>query len=176
MDDTHTMFMYLSWEKGAVGEARGESSALGAATAPAHLPNDTGWYGRWRTAANPRNDWLIDRAAQRDGRSYSGIASIQGQDQAVTESMGPINDHGFEHLAPSDLMIARTRRRILQAAREFRERGTVGPGVDNPEVYAQARSGNFLADAALDWQTAYAEQMKAAVRLAGDPTSVQIPA
>jgi phthalate 4,5-dioxygenase len=168
MDDTHTMFMYLSWEKGAVGEARNEGNAIGATTAPDHVPNDSGWYGRWRTAGNPTNDWLIDRAAQREGRSYSGVGSIQGQDQAVTESMGPISDHGFEHLAPSDLMIARTRRRILQAARAFRDAGTTGPGVDEPEVYAQARSGNFLADAALDWQAAYAEQMEGAVRLTGD--------
>ena len=27
------------------------------------------------------------------------------QDQAVTESMGEITDHEFEHLAPSDQMI-----------------------------------------------------------------------
>jgi hypothetical protein len=30
------------------------------------------------------------------------------QDQAVTESMGPITDYGFEHLVPSDQMITRT--------------------------------------------------------------------
>jgi len=31
------------------------------------------------------------------------------QDQAITESMGPIVDHSFEHPALSDQMITRTR-------------------------------------------------------------------
>jgi hypothetical protein len=39
------------------------------------------------------------------------------------ESMGPITDHGFEHLAPSDQMITRTRRRLLIAARSLRDQG-----------------------------------------------------
>jgi phthalate 4,5-dioxygenase len=58
---------------------------------------------------------MIDRTAQKS-ESFTGIGSIHGQDQAVTESMGGITDHGFENLAPSDLMIARTRRRLLRAA------------------------------------------------------------
>ena len=43
------------------------------------------------------NDWLIDREAQKNGGIYTGIAGIQAQDQAVTESMGPITDHDFEN-------------------------------------------------------------------------------
>jgi phthalate 4,5-dioxygenase len=46
--------------------------------------------------------------------------------------MGPITDHNFEHLAPSDQMITRTRRRLLMAARALRENGTLPPGVDSP--------------------------------------------
>ena len=53
-------------------------------------------------------------------------------------------DHDFEHLAPSDQMIARTRRRLVHAARALRDKGTVPPGVDNPEVYLQARSGDAI--------------------------------
>ena len=67
------------------------------------------------------NDWGMDRAAQRSKAIYSGIDGIHLQDQAITESMGPIVDHACEHLAPSDQMITRTRRRLLMAARALRD-------------------------------------------------------
>jgi hypothetical protein len=85
----------------------------------------------------------VDRAAQRDGRIYSGIDGIQLQDQAITESMGPITSHELEHLAPSDQMITRTRRRLLTAARALRDKGGLPPGVENVDVYRDARSGYF---------------------------------
>jgi phthalate 4,5-dioxygenase oxygenase subunit len=62
-----------------------------------YLPNTTDCYGRWRLTQNPSNDWMIDGVAQKT-ESYTGIASIHRQDQAVTESMGPITDHKFESL------------------------------------------------------------------------------
>jgi hypothetical protein len=107
---------------------------------------------------------MIDRAAQKSGEIYTGIASIHGQDQAVTESMGGITDHSFENLGPSDIMIARTRRRLLRAARAFAKGGTVPPCVDDPGVYTAVRSGDFLADAKISWRDAYEMQMRAAVR------------
>jgi len=85
------------------------------------------------------------------------------QDQAITESMGPIVDHCFEHLAPSDQMITRTRRRLLLAARALRDYGTVPPGVDAPEVYARARSGESVMQGE-DWQKVYEERLKHVVR------------
>jgi phthalate 4,5-dioxygenase len=85
------------------------------------------------------------------------------QDQAVTESMGPITDHDFEHLAPSDQMIARTRRRLVHAARALREKGTVPPAVDNPEVFLRARSGECVV-ATTDWREAYAAKLQEVVR------------
>ena len=39
----------------------------------------------------------------------------------------------FEHLAPSDQMITRTRRRLLMAARALRDNGVLPPGVEDPE-------------------------------------------
>src|SRR5437899_10776576 len=104
------------------------------------------------------------RAAQRSGEIFTGIASIHGQDQAVTESMGGITDHAFENLAPSDLMIARTRRRLLRAARAFAKNGTVPPCVDDPGIYTAVRSGDFLADTKIAWRDAYEMQMSAAGR------------
>ena len=84
------------------------------------------------------------------------------QDQAITESMGPITDHAWETLAPSDRMIVRTRNRLRDAALAYAEDGTVPPGVDDPDSYLGARSGDFSAAAETDWQDAYAECMRGA--------------
>jgi hypothetical protein len=78
--------------------------------------------------------------------------------------MGPITDHDFENLGPSDIMIARTRRRLLRAARAFAKDSTVPPGVDNPEIYVNVRSGDFLADSKIAWRDAYDARMRAALR------------
>ncbi len=128
------------------------------------VPNTTDWHGRWRLAGNESNDWLIDRDAQKNGGIYTGITGIQAQDQAITESMGPIIDHDFEHLGPSDRMITRTRRRLLRAARALKKDGAVPPGVDQPDIYVNVRSGDFLADEKIGWRDAYDMQMRAAMR------------
>ena len=143
------------------------------------LPNTTDWLGRWRMAAHARNDWLIDRAAQRSNTIYTGIDGVHLQDQAITESMGPIVDHAWEHLAPSDIMITRTRRRLLRAARALREVGALPPGVENAEVYRGARGG-YLVSASTDaWQELYASELAAAVhpppgtvRVGSDPAGL----
>jgi len=64
----------------------------------------------------PRRETIVGNGV-RNNAIYSGIDGIHLQDQAITESMGPIVDHTFEHLAPSDRMITHTRRRLLMAAR-----------------------------------------------------------
>ena len=129
-----------------------------------YLPNTTDWHGRWRLTQNPSNDWMIDREMQKNGGIYTGIASIHAQDQAVTESMGGITDHEFENLGPSDIMIARTRRRLSRAARAFDKDRTVPPGVDDPEIYTAVRSGDFVTDAKIAWRDAYDLQMRTAIR------------
>src|SRR5262249_12680066 len=95
---------------------------------------------------------------------YSGINNIHLQDQAVTESMGTITEHAFEHLGPSDQMITRTRRRLLLAARALRDQGTPPPGVADPEVFRGARSGYFISGEARPWQEIYDRQLSHAVR------------
>jgi len=127
------------------------------------LPNTTDWLGRWRLAANPGNDWGIDRTAQRDNVIYSGIEGVHLQDQAITESMGPIVEHELEHLAPSDQMITRTRRRLLMAARALHD-GILPPGVEDAAVYRDARAGYFVSDDTGSWQDVYARQLAASVR------------
>jgi phthalate 4,5-dioxygenase oxygenase subunit len=176
LDDTHTMFIYILWKGGAsfVGSKPLKSGRIVSAgqRSSEYLPNTTDWHGRWRLKANESNDWMMNRDLQRSGESYSGIESVHLQDQAVTESMGPIVDHGLEHLMPSDRMIVRTRRRVLNAAREFRDHGKVPPGVDDPAVFFDARSGFFVAPERPDWRLSYYEQLRGAdrpVTVAADP-------
>jgi phthalate 4,5-dioxygenase len=165
MDDTHTMFVSLSWRGSptSMRPLRNGQMVPGSRLGFDYLPNTTDWHGRWRLTQNPSNDWMIDRVSQKN-ESFTGIASIHGQDQAVTESMGPITDHDFENLGPSDIMIARTRRRLLRAARAFAKDGKLPPGVDEPGIYTQVRSGDFVTDAKIAWRDAYDMQMRAAVR------------
>jgi phthalate 4,5-dioxygenase len=103
----------------------------------------SGWNGRYRPIANIQNDFLIDREAQRTMMTYSGIPS-DAQDPAVQESMGAIYDRNEEHLATTDGMIIRTRRRLLEAARALREHGTIPPGVDEPGLYRMRSGGAIL--------------------------------
>ena len=166
MDDTHTMFVSLTWKNLPASRAglSHTRNLPGSKLTMDFVPNTTDWYGRWRLAGNQGNDWLIDREAQKSGGIYTGIVGIQAQDQAITESMGPVIDHGFEHLGPSDKMITRTRRRLLRAARALRKDGTVPPGVDDPDIFVNVRSGDFLADEKIGWRDAYEAQLGAAMR------------
>ncbi|MDB5532368.1 MAG: rieske [2Fe-2S] domain protein [Hyphomicrobiales bacterium] len=168
MDDTHTMFFHISWKKNTPGlrNKKDGTRIPGATIGNKYLPNDSTWLGRWRLAANSTNDYLIDRETQRT-ESYSGIDGIHLQDQALTESMGDIVDHTFEHLAISDLMITRTRRRMLQAARAAAEKITP-PGVDNPEVFQGARGGDFITSNSIGWLQAYSDEL----RISQNPTGV----
>jgi phthalate 4,5-dioxygenase oxygenase subunit len=162
------MFVHLHWKAASpsVPAVRRDGTVpLHLTRTHDYLPNDTGWYGRWRLSANEDNDWQIDRAAQRAGKSFTGIGNIHLQDQAVTESMGAIIDHELEHLGPSDRMITLTRRRLLQAARAWHAGGGAAPpGVDDPALYLKARSGYFLSAEGVDWRQAYAQQVAAAAR------------
>ena len=166
LDDHHLMFWNFVWKRPMPDRSTATDGRklTGIGLGFEYLPNTTDWLGRWRLVANERNDWNLDRAAQSRNESYSGIANIHMQDQAVTESMGPITDQEFEHLAPTDIMIARTRRHILQTARAFAAQSATPPGLDDPEVYMKARSGFFVADPGAEWQEAYAANLRSAVR------------
>ncbi len=86
--------------------------------------------GGFIPVANRDNDYLIDRAAQRAGLSYSGVAGIAMQDASLQESMGPIVDRSREHLTSTDDGIIFARNRLLRAARALAEQGTAPPGID----------------------------------------------
>jgi phenylpropionate dioxygenase-like ring-hydroxylating dioxygenase large terminal subunit len=169
MDDTHTMAVIIGWSKSRLAYTgiplKNGKPIPGFAPSIEYLPDTTDWYGRARPKARAENDYEIDREAQRNNEIYTGIRMVFMQDQAVTESMGGITDHSFEHLVPSDQMVARTRRRVLRAAQALRDNGTLPPGVTNPDVMWRARSGSFFTPGDANWQEAYEEKLKAATRV-----------
>jgi phenylpropionate dioxygenase-like ring-hydroxylating dioxygenase large terminal subunit len=121
-----------------------------------YLPQTSGWYGRFRLDQDLSNDYMVDREAQRSGKSFSGIPGVRQQDMAVTETMGPIYRRQNEHLGTSDSMIIRTRRRWIATARALEEQGVLPPGVDDPTIYRQ-RSGEVILPRAVDWWEGTAE-------------------
>ena len=114
------------------------------------LPNTSDWLGRFRMAQNPSNDHMLSREAQKTV-NFTGIMGGRVQDQAIVESMGPIVDRTGENLGTSDQMIIRTRRRLLRAVREMRDKATLPPGADNPLMYSSVRSGFVTLPAEVDW-------------------------
>ena len=73
--------------------------------------------GTFRPVVNRDNDYRMDRAAQKAGKTYCGVTGIAMQDAAIQESMGPIQDRTREHLTATDRAVILARRRLIQAAR-----------------------------------------------------------
>ena len=86
--------------------------------------------GTYRPLANRENDYLIDRAAQKAGKTFSGVDGIAMQDASLQESMGPIVDRTKENLVSTDNGIIMARHRLLRAVKALLETGDVPPGVD----------------------------------------------
>lgn len=82
--------------------------------------------------ANKTNDYLMDRQAQKEGRTYSGVDGIAIQDASLQESMGPIVDRTKENLVSTDNGIIMARQMLRKAAKALRDKGQQPPGV-NPE-------------------------------------------
>ena len=91
---------------------------------------------------NRANDYLIDRALQASGKSYTGMAGFGTQDCAIQESMGPVADRTAEHLLACDAAIVKIRRLLLQTLKDHAD-GKLLPGM-NPASY-RVRSGRFEA-------------------------------
>jgi phenylpropionate dioxygenase-like ring-hydroxylating dioxygenase large terminal subunit len=176
MDDENMMFWSMSVPRSrqfgqgggqgnaaATGDGRPANAATNGGGRPANaaannrggggmefIPSTSDWMGKFRLTQNRENDYLIDREAQSNNVSFTGIAGIHQQDQAITESMGPIYHRDREHLGTSDSMVIRTRRRIINAAKALRDEGILPPGVDTPEVYRYRSGGVFLLKG-VDW-------------------------
>ncbi len=78
--------------------------------------------GSFRPVVNKDNDYMIDRAAQKHHKSYSGVKGIAMQDAAIQESCGPIQDRSKENLVSTDNGVIMARQRLSKAARRRRAR------------------------------------------------------
>jgi hypothetical protein len=158
MDDYHT----LEW--GVSARSRFMQPGTGNVTSGQRLPglfrdyhaNTSDWHGRFNISQTLANDFLIDREAQAQMKSFTGIDGIRQQDMAMTESMGPIMDRSREHLGTTDALIIRTRRRLIASAKALAEHGIAPPGVEDATLYHQ-RSGGIVLPRAADWWEATRE-------------------
>jgi len=159
MDDYHTMFYAVfPMPENPDPTLPGFRRMSGDGHDTPHEPeNTTDWFGRFRIKPLASNDYLIDRDAQRANESYTGIPGVFSQDQAVTESMGPILDRTIEHVGTTDMMIIRVRRRLIEAAQALAEHKVTPPGVDNPEVF-RARPASVILPEDDDWISATEER------------------
>ncbi len=103
------------------------------------LPPTSDPYGDIRTSANRHNDYGMDWEAHRT-RMFCGIPGFGVQDQAIQESQGEIVDRRLEHLGSSDTAIIQVRRRLLNAARALRDKGTPVPGADPASFFVRSTS------------------------------------
>ncbi len=86
--------------------------------------------GTFRPLANKDNDYLMDRAAQKAGKTFSGVEGISMQDASLQESMGPVVDRAKENLVSTDNGIIMARHRLLRATKALIDKGVTPPGVD----------------------------------------------
>jgi phthalate 4,5-dioxygenase oxygenase subunit len=114
--------------------------------------------GTWRARANKDNDYLIDRAAQKAGITYSGIAGFAMQDSGIQELMGPIVDRTKENLVSCDNGIIMARHRLMRAAKALVEKGETPPGVEVAHQRVRAAAVVLPAEAA--FKDAAKEEMK----------------
>jgi phthalate 4,5-dioxygenase oxygenase subunit len=72
--------------------------------------------GTYLPVANKRNDYLIDREAQKENRAFSGVFGLAIQDASLQESMGTIQDRSIETLVGTDRAIIQVRELLYEAA------------------------------------------------------------
>jgi len=88
-----------------------------------------------------RGNYLMDREAQRQGTTYSGVEGIAIQDGSLQESMGPIVDRTKENLVSTDNGIIMARHRLMKAAKEL-AKGIFPPGVE--PAHQKVRSASVI--------------------------------
>jgi phenylpropionate dioxygenase-like ring-hydroxylating dioxygenase large terminal subunit len=109
---------------------------------------------------NRDNDYLVDRAYQRSGRSYTGIRGIREEDLAVQESMGDVCDRTTEHLGSADLAVIAMRRRLLEAVHALQERGEAPYEARNADAY-RVRSAALVLPRDVEWHQGAASALGA---------------
>jgi hypothetical protein len=115
--------------------------------------------GTFRPLANKDNDYLMDREAQKAGRTYSGIEGFSMQDASVQESMGPIVDRTKENLVGTDNGIIMARHRLMRAAKALLDKDITPPGVD--PAHQRVRSAAVILSPDQAFKDAATEALKA---------------
>ena len=124
VDDEHCWVFSIDYHPArALSDAEIDAALSGRGT---HVPLVPGTF---MPHANRRNDYLIDRAAQKSRTTFSGVFGIGVQDAAVQESMGAIEDRSRENLVSTDNGIIMTRNRLLKAV-QANAQGDEIPGLD----------------------------------------------
>jgi hypothetical protein len=100
-------------------------------------------YAPYWPAMNLDNDYLIDWQAQKS-TFYSGIPTLWAQDAMCQESMGAQVDRSREHLCSADVGVIRTRRRILQAMREYTQTQEAPPYLYDAAAHRRRSVGIML--------------------------------
>jgi nitrite reductase/ring-hydroxylating ferredoxin subunit len=153
IDDEHCFHYAFTWHNMRPLSAAEHNFAEFAFKAE-FAPGDPALPGsEWLQVNNASNDYGLDREVQRH-TSFSGIPIGVIQDQAITESMGPIYDRTQEHLVPSDKGIVLARSIFLRAAKALRDHGTTPPGVQTPEAYRIRAPDKYLPIAETNWREA----------------------
>jgi phenylpropionate dioxygenase-like ring-hydroxylating dioxygenase large terminal subunit len=111
---------------------------------------------------NKHNDYLIDRAAQHSGESFTGIRGVREEDLAVQEGMGPVVDRAGEHLGSADLAIIATRRRLLELVHALRDEGKAPYASAHGDTY-RVRSAALVLPRETAWDEGAADAMLARV-------------
>jgi phenylpropionate dioxygenase-like ring-hydroxylating dioxygenase large terminal subunit len=114
IDDEHTMLYTIDYDP--VAPLTPEQIAIYESGVLNHAGNAP---GSDRSALNLANDYGIDRALQRSGKSYTGMKGVSVQDSAMQESMGPIADRTQEHLGASDMSVIKLRQYLLGALEDY---------------------------------------------------------
>ncbi len=158
IDDHHTLHFGLRWHpnKAMQEGARwpdfklpDEPGVLGGA-GPMKPEQKGKFFAKWWPQLSPETDFHMSLEAKKS-KNFTGIPSVRQQDAALEWSMGLIMDRTKEHLGTADAVIIKTRRKLINAARDLAENGTPPPGSQNPEWYT-VRSCETVLPAGGDWQ------------------------
>ena len=104
--------------------------------------------GTFLPRANKANEYVAP-GFENEKQPWMRIKYFQDQDICMTESMGPLYDRTQENLGNSDLVVVRTRARLIEAAREL-ARGIAPPGRE-PSDYRLRPVSVLLPKATNSW-------------------------
>jgi hypothetical protein len=114
---------------------------------------------RYLSVARLANQYNLDLDLQKKELMF-GVPFVGNiQDRAMTEAMGPIYRRWKEHLGSTDAMVIFVRRRLLDAARALREKGTAPANVLDPSLN-RVRSASIMLPEGEGWAAATEEARK----------------